>query len=81
MFENKNMQILAIFLEIFGKCGYFKGEVRFSFVNIHAEKNQQTFFKTQFLHDEKIFLVRIFFKPQERNLSFPTQLTRASGSV
>ena len=81
MFENRNMQILAIFLEIFGKCGYFKGKVRFPFVNIHAEKNHQTFSKTRFLHDEKIFLLRIFFKPQEHTLIFPTQLTRASESA
>ena len=33
------------------------------------------------LHDEKIFFVRIFFKVQEKVLSFPTHPTRASGSV
>ena len=34
-----------------------------------------------FLHDEKIFFVRIFFKPQELDLTFPTQPTTPSNSV
>ena len=37
--------------------------------------------KKCFLHDEKICCVRIFFKPQEHDLIFPTQSTRASGTA
>ena len=69
---------------------FFKKVRDFFFKNFHIEKkyfhrnflrffekSPIFFFKIKFLHDEKIFFVRIFFKVQEDVLSFPTQPTRS----
>ena len=47
----------------------------------NQEKSYDFFFNINFPQDEKIFFVRIFFKPQELAHSFPTHPTRASRSV
>ena len=60
-FARKKSQI---FENIFSKKYFFK-------------KSHGNFFKIKFLHDEKIFFVRIFFKVQVLELSYPKMKTRS----
>ena len=60
---------------------YFFGNFKFYIGKIFFTKGIFTifnkyFFKIKFLHDEKIFFVRIFLKPLEKVVSFPTHPTR-----
>ena len=59
----------------------FENSFRRSDISFVNGKSHGNFFKLNFLHDEKMFFVRIFFKPQELDLSYPTQPTRGSGDL
>ena len=68
---------------------YFFIMTIFYFENIFHEilmhKNLQIFHKIFFevkkIHDEKIFFQKFRLESQEKDLTFPTQPTRTSGSV
>ena len=79
-FIMENFDFEKICFEIFyiGKIFFTKGIFEIS--KIFFKNFKKYFFKMKILHDEKIFFVRIFFKLQEKVVSFPTHPTRTSGS-